>query len=50
MAESENLRIRGQYSARKAAGDYDAVCDLSAPEFFSQVTPRVNRAAVGTGS
>lgn len=49
MAESENLRIRGQYSARMAAGGYDAVCDLSAPEFFSQVTPRVNPAAAGTG-
>jgi hypothetical protein len=50
MAKSENLRILGQNGARKAAGGYDAVCDLSAPEFFGQVTPCVNPAAVGTGS
>jgi predicted ester cyclase len=45
---SENLRILGQYSSRMAAGDYDAVDDVFAPEFFSHVTPRVSPDAVGT--
>lgn len=45
---SENLRILGQYSTRMAAGDYDAVDDVFAPEFFSHVTPRVSPDAVGT--
>jgi len=31
-----------------AAGDYDAVYEFFAPEFFSHVTPRVNPEAVGT--
>jgi predicted ester cyclase len=45
---SENLRILGQYSARMAAGDYEAVYEVFAPDFFSHVTPRVNPDAVGT--
>ncbi len=31
-----------------AAGDYDAVYEVFAPEFFSHVTPRVTPQAVGT--
>jgi ketosteroid isomerase-like protein len=31
-----------------ASGDYDAVYEFFAPEFFSHVTPRVTPAAVGT--
>lgn len=31
-----------------AAGDYDAVYEVFAPDFFSHVTPRVNPEAVGT--
>ena len=45
---SDNLRILGQYSARMAAGDYDAVYEVFAPDFISHVTPRVNPAAIGT--
>ena len=45
---SKNLTILGQYSARMAAGDYDAVYEFFAPDFFSHVTPRVNPEAVGT--
>ena len=48
MSKSGNLKILGQYSARMAAGDYDAVYEVFAPEFFSHVTPRVNPEAVGT--
>jgi predicted ester cyclase len=36
-----NLRILGAYSARMAAGDYDAVFDTFAPGFRSHVTSRV---------
>ncbi len=45
---SSNLRILGNYSARMAAGDYDAVYEVFAPDFMSHVTERVNPAAVGT--
>jgi steroid delta-isomerase-like uncharacterized protein len=48
MSTSGNLKILGQYSARMAAGDYDAVYEFFAPDFFSHVTPRVNPEAVGT--
>lgn len=39
--DNENLRILGAYSARMAAGDYDAVFDTFAPDFRSHVTSRV---------
>ncbi len=45
---SKNLTLLGKYSTRMAAGDYDAVDDLFAPDFFSHVTPRVSPDAVGT--
>jgi predicted ester cyclase len=45
---SKNLAILGDYSARMAAGDYAAVYDVFAPDFFSHVTPRVSPDAVGT--
>jgi len=45
---SKNLAILGQYSARMAAGDYAAVYEVFAPDFFSHVTPRVSPEAVGT--
>ena len=38
---ASNLRILGAYSARMAAGDYDAVFDTFAPGFRSHVTGRV---------
>lgn len=41
-----NLRILGAYSARMAAGDFDAVFDTFAPEFRSHVTARVSPDAV----
>jgi predicted ester cyclase len=41
-----NLRILGAYSARMAAGDYDAVFDTFAPGFRSHVTGRVTPDAV----
>ena len=44
---SDNLRILAQYSSRMAAGDYDAVYDVFAPEFASHVTARVSPDAVG---
>lgn len=40
-----NLRILGAYSARMAAGDYDAVFDTFAPDFRSHVTSRVTPGA-----
>lgn len=45
---SKNLSTLGKYSARMLAGDYDAVFEHFAPDFFSHVTERVNPAAVGT--
>jgi predicted ester cyclase len=45
---SDNLARLGAYSARMAAGDYDAVYEYWAPEFVSHATGRVNPAAVGT--
>lgn len=45
---SSNLSILGKYSARMAAGDYDAVYEFFAPDFHSHVTPRVSPEAVGT--
>ena len=45
---SDNLRILAQYSTRMAAGDYDAVYDVFAPEFSSHVTARVSPDAAGT--
>jgi predicted ester cyclase len=47
-AEPSNLRILGAYSARMAAGDFDAVFDTFAPEFRSHVTSRVTPDAVAT--
>jgi predicted ester cyclase len=41
----ENLRILGAYSARMAAGDYEAVFDHFAPDFKSHVTARVTPGA-----
>ena len=43
-----NLQILGRYSARMAAGDYDAVYEVFALDFFSHVTERITPAAVGT--
>ena len=45
---SKNLAILGKYSARMSAGDYAAVYEVFAPDFFSHVTPRVSPEAVGT--
>jgi predicted ester cyclase len=45
---SKNLRILGEYSARMSAGDYDAVYDFFAPEFFSHVATRVSPETAGT--
>ena len=45
---SKNLTILGRYSARMAAGDYEAVYEVFAPDFISHVTPRVSPEAVGT--
>mgnify|MGYP001218764491 CR=1 FL=1 len=45
---SRNLAILGRYSARMASGDYTAVYEFFAPDFFSHVTPRVHPEAVGT--
>jgi len=44
--DTNDLRILGAYSARMAAGDYDAVFDTFAPEFRSHVTSRVTPDAV----
>jgi predicted ester cyclase len=46
--DRNNLRILGAYSARMAAGDYDAVFDTFAPDFRSHVTSRVTPDAVAT--
>jgi hypothetical protein len=43
---ANNLRILGAYSARMAAGDFDAVFDTFAPGFRSHVTGRVTPDAV----
>jgi len=43
-----NLTRLGEYSARMAAGDYEAVYEYFAPGFTSHTTARVNPAAVGT--
>jgi hypothetical protein len=45
---ANNLARLGEYSARMAAGDYDAVYEYFAPEFLSHATGRVSPAAVGT--
>ncbi len=45
---SKNLAILGDYSARMSSGDYRAVYEVFAPDFFSHVTPRVSPEAVGT--
>ncbi len=45
---SKNLAILGDYSERMSGGDYSAVYEVFAPDFFSHVTPRVNPDAVGT--
>ena len=42
-----NLARLGEYSARMAAGDYDAVYDYFAPEFVSHTTERISPGAVG---
>jgi predicted ester cyclase len=44
--DTTNLRILGAYSARMAAGDYDAVFDTFAPEFRTHVSARVRPDAV----
>jgi predicted ester cyclase len=43
-----NLARLGAYSARMAAGDYDAVYEYFAPDFVSHTTERVSPDAVGT--
>jgi hypothetical protein len=43
-----NLARLGAYSARMAAGDYDAVYEYFAPDFTSHATARVSPGAVGT--
>lgn len=45
---SKNLNILGQYSARMAAGDYDAVYEVFASDFFSHVAARVSPDIAGT--
>jgi predicted ester cyclase len=45
-SSTDNLRILGAYSARMAAGDFDAVFDTFAPDFRSHVTSRVTPDAV----
>jgi predicted ester cyclase len=45
---ANDLARLGEYSARMAAGDYEAVYDYFAPDFTSHATARVNPAAVGT--
>jgi len=44
---NRNLTRLGEYSARMAAGDYDAVYEYFAPEFASHTTERVSPAAGG---
>lgn len=41
-ASAADLRTLGAYSARMAAGDFDAVFDTFAPEFRTHVSARVN--------
>ncbi len=48
MSNASNLKILGEYSARMIAGDYDAVFEFFAPDFFSHVTERVSPEALGT--
>ena len=43
-----NLARLGEYSARMAAGDYEAVYDYFARDFMSHATERVSPDAVGT--
>jgi len=43
-----NLARLGEYSARMAGGDYDAVYEYFAPDFVSHTTERVSPDAVGT--
>jgi predicted ester cyclase len=43
-----NLARLGEYSARMAAGDYEAVYEYFAPDFVSHATARVSPGAVGT--
>ena len=44
----ENLRRLGEYSARMAAGYYDAVYEYFASDFVSHATARISPEAVGT--
>jgi predicted ester cyclase len=46
--QSRNLVRLGEYSARMAAGDYDAVYEYFAEDFVSHTTERVSPAAMGT--
>jgi predicted ester cyclase len=46
--DNDDLARLGEYSARMAAGDYDAVFEYFAPEFTSHTTERVSPAVVGT--
>ncbi len=48
MSNTSNLKILGEYSARMIAGDYDAVFEFFAPDFFSHVTGRVSPESLGT--
>jgi predicted ester cyclase len=48
MLNPSNLKILGEYSARMAAGDHDAVFEYFAPDFSSHVTSRVKPEAVKT--
>jgi predicted ester cyclase len=45
---ADNLTRLGEYSARMAAGDYDAVYEYFAPDFVSHATERISPAMVGT--
>ena len=47
-SKPSNLPRLGEYSARMAAGDYDAVYEYFAPEFTSHATARISPEAVGT--
>src|SRR5262245_59889489 len=47
-SRNDNMARLGAYSARMAAGDYDAVFEYFAPDFMSHATERVSPAAVGT--
>ena len=47
VPQRSNLARLGEYSARMAAGDYDAVYEYFAPGFVSNATARISPEAVG---